>query len=91
MKGQYKTKKGELLKVISFDSENEMVYVENNIGQNKWYHKPDYSTWVNTADSVKKSEAAPQPVLSETTQPNVLKEIKPKIKNDKTSKKQDTV
>lgn len=80
MKGQYKNKKGELIQVKLFDAANKMVYVERSNGQNKWYHEPDYSTWVNTADEH-------LGVLSSKIQ-TISEESKPiKKANDKANKK----
>lgn len=48
MQGQYKTPKGEIVKVEIFDAENKMVYVQIPNGQHKWYIESEYSAWEST-------------------------------------------
>jgi len=46
MKGKYITPKGETMTIVDFDEINKMVCVSENGATNKWYHEPEYSTWV---------------------------------------------
>lgn len=83
MKGQYKTPTGELLKVVIFDEENKMVYIENKIGTNKWYHESDYSTWESTEPE--KVEEGSTDEVEESKSDKKVKSKKQKQKNDSTN------
>jgi len=79
MKGNYTTPTGETKTVVDFDEINKMACVSEDGATNKWYHEPEYSTWVKEGDEVVLEEEATEELVEEKAP--VKKKATPKKKD----------
>lgn len=87
MKGQYKTKDGEIVNVVMFDEPNMIVKVECN-GQSWWSPKHEYETWQSLSPEESPIEIAAAPIEEPAVEQSEEKKVEEKPKKRTYKKKE---